>query len=114
MIKVLGKMMTSDPSYGDEKRKLLGLNIAQINAFSLQSIIYPYCLYNNKDCSSDLHWYWHYDYGNCFQFNVGLNFSDSPIDLKMSKNALKLWFALQTRSIGTSLPRTMAFEQIKM
>ena len=79
-------MAASDPAYVDENRKLLGLNISQITDIGLgQDYIigdFAYCRYNNTDCSSDLHWYWHYDYGNCFQLNVGLNSSNLPIDLK--------------------------------
>jgi len=64
-------MAASDPSYGDENRKKLGLKISQIS-----------CTYNNTDCQNDLHWYWSYDYGNCFQFNTGLNLSDDAIEKK--------------------------------
>jgi hypothetical protein len=51
----------SEPIYGDEKRKQFGLGLLQIT----------YCFYNNKNCTNDLEFYWHYDYGSCFQFNVG-------------------------------------------
>jgi len=56
------------PYFDDDKRKKLGLSIWQI-----QNSFWPYCKFNNTDCSNDLHWYWSYDYGNCFQFNVGRN-----------------------------------------
>ena len=50
----------------------MGLNLNQIT-----------CLYNDgKDC--DLHWHWQYDFGNCFQFNVGLNGTNNHIDKKMA------------------------------
>jgi hypothetical protein len=62
-------MRTSSPSYGDDDRKQLGLSIDQIS-----------CIYNNMDCKNDLHWYWSYDYGNCFQFNTGLNSTGNFID----------------------------------
>ena len=81
---ILGKMTASNPSYGDEKRKLLGLTKSQIFLTGSQGDVFPYCFYNNQDCSDDLHWHWHYDYGNCFQFNVGLNSRDLPIALKKS------------------------------
>jgi len=80
----LFQMAASNPSYGDVNRKLLGLNndnIENIFGRPLQPIT---CRYNNTDCSNELHWYWHYDYGNCFQFNVGLNATNSSIDFKKS------------------------------
>ena len=66
--------MTSDPAYGDENRTKLGLEMSD----------FPVCKYNNSDCLSDLHWYWSYDFGNCFQFNVGLNSTNQEIDLRDS------------------------------
>ena len=45
---------------------------------------FPVCKYNNSDCLSDLHWYWSYDFGNCFQFNVGLNATNAPIKIQQS------------------------------
>ena len=69
----LAEMKASDPSYGDANRKQLGLSITQVN-----------CSYNSTDCKNDLHWYWHYSYGNCFQFNVGLNWTSNYINTKMA------------------------------
>ena len=68
----LASMIASDPSYGDENRKKLGLHLDQIE-----------CIYNNKECKNDLHWYWSYKYGNCFQFNAGLNYDNNNIDTPM-------------------------------
>jgi hypothetical protein len=62
----LAKMYTANPTYGDENRKQLG--------FSINDIVS--CKFNKQDCKNDLHWIWLYDYGNCFQFNTGLNFSN--------------------------------------
>ena len=70
----LAQMLTSDPSFGDQNRKLMGLNIDQIYT----------CTFNNVDCKNDLHWYWSYDFGNCFQFNVGLNLTNQNIGKKRS------------------------------
>ena len=70
----LAQMLTSDPAFGDENRKLMGLNMSQM----------VYCIYNSKDCTADLHWYWSYDYGNCFQFNVGLNSHNQKIAVEKS------------------------------
>ena len=78
---ISGRMYASDPSYGDKNRQKLGLNKSQLTTGT-----YAYCLYNNIDCKKDLHWYWDYDYGNCFQFNVGLNSSNQPIALKQSSS----------------------------
>ena len=35
-------------------------------------------------CRADLHWYWSYRYGNCFQFNVGLNSTNNKIEKRMT------------------------------
>ena len=57
----------------DEKRQRLGLSIEQIK-----------CMYINTDCKHDLHWYWSWEYGNCFQFNSGLNLTNQKIEIKKS------------------------------
>jgi len=67
------KMLAANSSYGDDKRKQLGLNINQIS-----------CWFINEMCTNDLHWYWDYDYGNCFQFNVGLNYTGDKIEKKQA------------------------------
>jgi len=67
----LAKMHAANPYYGDENRKKLGLSIDNITS----------CQFNNKDCKNDLHWIWLYDYGNCFQFNSGLNWTNQKIEL---------------------------------
>ena len=77
-----GKMTASNLSYSG--RKNLGLNINQI--FSLDWSKAP-CIYNGESCTNDLHWYWSYDYGNCFQFNVGLNYTNGFIERKQSYRA---------------------------
>jgi hypothetical protein len=69
----LTTMLVSSPSYGDDNRKKLGFDI---NEFQLN------CTFNNKDCRSELHWYWDYDYGNCYQFNVGQNQSNGKIETR--------------------------------
>ena len=63
----------SEYSFGDERRKQFGLNINQIS-----------CFYDGTDCTNDLHWYWQYDYGSCFQFNVGLNYTNGYLKRKMA------------------------------
>ena len=52
----------SSPFTSDSIRQNLGLTIDRIK-----------CTYNRKDCTNDLHWHWSTEYGNCFQFNLGLN-----------------------------------------
>ena len=69
----LALMNASSPSFGDEKRKQLGLNKNQIT-----------CSFFNVDCKNDLHWIWSSFYGNCFQFNVGLNESNGFIGRKIT------------------------------
>ena len=64
----LTKMHVSDPSY-ESKRKNLGKKF--------DSLVFS-CSFNNKVCSktfltSFTRTYFSYDYGNCFQFNSGLN-----------------------------------------
>ena len=71
----LTTMLVSSPSFGDDNRKKLGFDI---NEFQLD------CTFNNIDCRSELHWYWDYDYGNCYQFNVGLNQSNSKIEKRQA------------------------------
>jgi len=70
---MLATMDASNPSFGDEKRKQLGLKTDQIT-----------CRFFNGDCKNDLHWKWSWVYGNCFQFNVGLNATNHYIDKKMT------------------------------
>ena len=65
-------MRASSPAYGDENRKKLGFN---------KSIIFN-CKYNKKKCDDSLHWYWSYDYGNCWQYNSGFNLANQKVDLK--------------------------------
>ena len=67
----LAKMFTANPSYGNENRKKMGLSFDNIES----------CQFDKLDCKNDLHWIWLYDYGNCFQFNSGLNFSNQKIEL---------------------------------
>jgi len=50
----------ADVSYKNEKRLELGLNRHQLS-----------CIYNKVDCTNDLKFLWHYEWGSCFQFNVG-------------------------------------------
>jgi hypothetical protein len=66
----------SSSEYNDEQRKRLGLGFDQIYS----------CRFNSIDCLNDLHWYWSFDYGNCWQFNSGLNLTNQKISLKKSNN----------------------------
>ena len=68
----------SNLSFGDENRKKLG--------FSLEDNL-EFCqnLEDNTDCKQDLHWYWSFQYGNCWQYNSGLNINNEKIDFKSTR-----------------------------
>lgn len=68
----LVRIKAANPSYGDENRRKLGFE---------KSLILS-CKFNEKKCINDLHWYYSFEYGNCWQFNVGLNLTNHPIDLR--------------------------------
>ena len=63
------------PEYGDANRRILGFNLSDL----VQT-----CRFNNIPCnlSNDFHWLFHFDYGNCFQFNSGFNMNNEPVNLK--------------------------------
>ena len=71
------KMVVNNPDYGDEKRQLLGFNLSDL-------IIT--CTFNEASCDfdNDFHWVFHYNYGNCFQFNSGLNMRNEPVKVKQA------------------------------
>jgi hypothetical protein len=69
-------------TYSDDYKKKLGLNINHLK--DNHSGTFAFCKYNNTDCVNDLHWYWDYEYGNCFQFNSGRNYSNAAVDLKQT------------------------------
>jgi hypothetical protein len=72
----LTQLEVSSNAYSDKQRKRLGLGLDQI--FS--------CKFNYIDCLNDLHWHWSVDFGNCWQFNSGLNLTNQKISLKQSTN----------------------------
>jgi hypothetical protein len=67
----LSQLNASSPSTSDETRMKLGLSLGQIT-----------CFYATNDCKNDLHWFWSFDYGNCYTFNSGLNLTSQKINLK--------------------------------
>ena len=69
------KSHVNDPKFGDEMRKRLGFNLSQIMLN---------CTFNQNQCdfNRDFNWIFHFEYGNCFQYNVGLNMSNQSVDLK--------------------------------
>ena len=72
----LFKMLASETeSLSDETRKSFGLNMDNIQK----------CTYGGVECKNDLHWYWSFEFGNCFQFNVGLNLTNNEINRKYSR-----------------------------
>ena len=67
------------PEFGDERRKSMG--------FSLEEM-YIDCNFNQFSCfMKDLSWFWDFNYGNCFKFNSGFNFSGDPIPLRYSSSS---------------------------
>ena len=86
---------SSDPSFGDEKRKQLGYNLA--NSLFL-------CLYNGEFCRLDeFEWYFDLSLGNCFRFNTGRDSYGIQAKLKESvkagpSNGLSLQFYLKPSS----------------
>ena len=68
----LALMLVADPAFGDNNKQRLGLAREQ----------FTWCYFNNQDCIDDLHWIYSYDFGNCFQFNSGLNKSNQRVDLE--------------------------------
>ena len=69
------KSYVSDPKYGDENRQQLGFNLSQLMTS---------CVFNQVSCNfnEDFHWFFHYDFGNCFQLNSGLNMKNQVVGLK--------------------------------
>jgi hypothetical protein len=65
--------VTNPLAYDDDARKKMGFN---------KNLFFTCSYYRYKSCKNDLHWYWSYTYGNCWQFNTGLNFSKDKIDIK--------------------------------
>jgi len=65
----LAKLYASSKLIDDEARKL----------FKTWSQIM--CNFRNNDCINHLNWYWSFDYGNCYQFNSGVNALNNKIDL---------------------------------
>jgi hypothetical protein len=73
---ILGQMKAANPSYSDDMRKKLGLSRNQIE-----------CSFNGSptnaaDCKNDLHWFYSYEFGNCFQFNTGLDAINNKAEWK--------------------------------
>ena len=66
----------SSNAYSDEERKRSGLGLDQV--FS--------CKFNSINCLNELHWYWSSDFGNCWQFNSGLNLTNQKTSLKQSND----------------------------
>ena len=67
----LSQLNAASPLTNDETRMQLGLGLGQIT-----------CFYATNDCKNDLHWFWSFDYGNCYTFNSGLNLTSQKINLK--------------------------------
>ena len=68
----LVQMAAANPAFGDANRKKLG--------YLNRSIVFT-CKYNKISCKNDLHWYYSFEFGNCWQFNVGLSTTDQQIEV---------------------------------
>ena len=68
----LVQMAAANPSFGDENRKRLG--------YLNKTIIYT-CKYNKVKCANELRWYCSFEFGNCWQFNVGYNGTNHNIEV---------------------------------
>ena len=70
-------LFVNAPEFRDEQRKLLGFNLSEL----VQS-----CTFNGISCdfANDFHWTFHSVYGNCFQFNSGLNMRNESVSLKQT------------------------------
>lgn len=71
----LMKMKASSSNFTDEQRQALGFNVNLLVGPAFDSPIN----------SSDLHYLYRYDYGNCFQFNTGFDMKNKAIPLLSSK-----------------------------
>ena len=71
------KIHAANPLFGDANRRLLGFPVTEIK--------WCYSRYGNdlfdESCYNNLHWIYLYQFGNCYQFNSGLNLSNHAIDL---------------------------------
>lgn len=78
------KMRAANPSFGDlNRRNILGFPLRSILSCRFNG--YP-CDYDNiEKIFTDFNWYYSFDYGNCWQFNVGLNYTKNGVDLKSTQ-----------------------------
>jgi hypothetical protein len=90
---MLALLEASNPDYGDENRKRLGLNNQS----------FMFCFYDGVSCMmSGMETQWYFDpfLGNCFRLNSGLNSTGHPIPLKKTikpgvTNGLMLYMTLE-------------------
>jgi hypothetical protein len=82
-VKELAKMNASARTNSIDFKQSLGLSLSAIDKcqFPLNNVC-------TRDLEADglnfvdFHWYWSYDYGNCWQFNSGLNYTNNEVPLK--------------------------------
>jgi len=89
LINELTKMFVNAPSNNDSNRGIL-------TAFG---IVPALCFFNSKSCLENINDYFRsyfsYDYGNCYQFNTGYNYTNSPIPLlKQSREGSQFGLSL--------------------
>ncbi len=68
----LVKMHVASGQMSDEEIKKLGFNRSLIML----------CRYFNDACEDSLHWFYSFYYGNCWQFNAGVNLTNHKIKIK--------------------------------
>jgi hypothetical protein len=71
---ILTKLHATSTLVTDIQRKTFGLEKNQIIE----------CSFSNRECKNDLNWYWSWEYGNCWQFNSGLNLTNQKGEFKSS------------------------------
>ena len=69
------KLYANSPNYSD---------VNKVKLIAYQNNPYK-CMFDNNDCSNNLYTYFRiyfsYDFGNCYQFNTGYNYTNSPVPL---------------------------------
>ena len=80
-IAILNKLNDSDILFKLAKLKASSKKIIDNDRMSFLTSIKTRFSYKANVCSNDFHWYWSYEYGNCYQFNLGFYAFNNKIDL---------------------------------
>ena len=78
------KSYVNSPQYSVLNKTRLGFKLADLILV---------CRFNGIDCDfgNDFHWMFHYEFGNCYQFNSGLNMSNARVELKKTTYESKVY-----------------------